>query len=976
MKKALILRIFSALLCCFVLFSTVPAEALVKERAAFVSRLNYDIDGDTVLRAVVLYDGDGAISLSSKGKAPNVVTASKRIAEKQNALVKSLENCGAEVLYSYSAILNGAGIEATYAQLKEIERIDGVSAVYIANTYSVPTADVAVASSAAALTYAQTVGKGAGAVVAVLDTGFRLTHEVFSTSGVEAALTKTGMEAIRDGARGLNGNGVYVSEKIPFAYDYYGKDTDVSTTVSHGTAVAGIAVGNGGGYEGAAPRAQLLAMKIFDDKAGQTDSAVYFAALEDAYLLGADVINLSLGSQNGFVYDSELEGEVFGNIYETLKSAGIFVFGAAGNEYSQGYKYYAYNHASTSNGIDAVTADYADYGVIASPASYDEVIAVGSFESGTGKPSGFSSMGCTPELVLKPEISGIGGSVRCAVAYGNSSYTYMSGTSMATPAVAGAFAALKAYYRRLPAYEGLTDDELYKTVYGQMLSFADYTDGVSPRKQGAGLVAAGNIGGGYFADPIVNLGSDSEKRGVYSFTVTAYGIEAGATLTFTGAQVLADYLIDYDGVSYNTLTSRALGASVTVDSESYALSDTATAVTVTVTLSDSDREYLEGFENGGFVEGYIQFSVNGENNGPHITFMGFYGDWCAGSAFEKYDWRDVAEAERYLNTTLVDGSDKTYAESGYTYLDLLEMNVGYSEGYLRGADGNTVGMLGDNLYAWVKYDEKHIAFSTAAASGAHLAEGFVIYPSLLRNVRNIIMTVRNSETDEVYYTDDTEYAPKNYYDTDDNVFAQGTYFMWDGTYVDADGGTQYVASGTEVIIRFQTRLAFEGAPLVTAAEYRAVVDNEAPKLDYSWNMAEKKLTVTVSDSHYISNIFVHDGSYSTLYVNDAVEEYEKGESLVRVYDLSELLSDTEENITLEVQDYATNSTSVVIPLSYLLGDVNADGYVNSIDAACILKYSAGIYDIAPSVLPAGDMNGDGAVNSTDAAIILKYAAGI
>ena len=40
--------------------------------------------------------------------------------------------------------------------------------------------------------------------------------------------------------------------------------------------------------------------------------------------LGADVINMSIGSDSGFTYDSELEGEL-GNIYEKLEKAGIVV---------------------------------------------------------------------------------------------------------------------------------------------------------------------------------------------------------------------------------------------------------------------------------------------------------------------------------------------------------------------------------------------------------------------------------------------------------------------------------------------------------------------------------------------------------------------------------------------------------------------------------------------------------------------------
>lgn len=46
---------------------------------------------------------------------------------------------------------------------------------------------------------------------------------------------------------------------------------------------------------GAAPDAQVLVMKVFGDEGGAYDSD-YTAAIEDAIVLGADTINLSLGS--------------------------------------------------------------------------------------------------------------------------------------------------------------------------------------------------------------------------------------------------------------------------------------------------------------------------------------------------------------------------------------------------------------------------------------------------------------------------------------------------------------------------------------------------------------------------------------------------------------------------------------------------------------------------------------------------------
>lgn len=56
------------------------------------------------------------------------------------------------------------------------------------------------------------------------------------------------------------------------------------------------------------------------------------------------------------------------------------------------------------------------------------------------------------------------------------------------------------------------------------------------------------------------------------------------------------------------------------------------------------------------------------------------------------------------------------------------------------------------------------------------------------------------------------------------------------------------------------------------------------------------------------------------------------------------------------------------------GDVNADGTVNSLDAALVLKSDANIIELDFDASMNADVNGDGTVNSLDAAQILKFDA--
>jgi ABC-type branched-subunit amino acid transport system substrate-binding protein len=62
------------------------------------------------------------------------------------------------------------------------------------------------------------------------------------------------------------------------------------------------------------------------------------------------------------------------------------------------------------------------------------------------------------------------------------------------------------------------------------------------------------------------------------------------------------------------------------------------------------------------------------------------------------------------------------------------------------------------------------------------------------------------------------------------------------------------------------------------------------------------------------------------------------------------------------------------PPTPLTGDVNGDSMINSIDAAVVLQYSAGL--ITSLCRENADVDGDGTINSIDAALILQYEAGL
>lgn len=171
---------------------------------------------------------------------------------------------------------------------------------------------------------------GEGTLIAVLDSSFSVEHEAFAPltgeAEANAKYTQEEIQALMD--NDTIATGTYVNSKIPFVYDYANDDQDVESVLStHGMHVSSIATANGA-FTGVAPNAQLAFLKVSSDGSSeQTIRDQYIAeAMGDAYDLGADVINLSIGSD----LDDFVETAT-NYLVNRLKTIGTNVNIAAGN---------------------------------------------------------------------------------------------------------------------------------------------------------------------------------------------------------------------------------------------------------------------------------------------------------------------------------------------------------------------------------------------------------------------------------------------------------------------------------------------------------------------------------------------------------------------------------------------------------------------------------------------------------------------
>ena len=335
-----------------------------------------------------------AVEAGLAGDMPAYLTMSSTVSL-EKAMLRSHDAARAEIAalcgdqadtdgYDYTTVLNGFSMTMPYGKIAEAEALPGVKYIRESRTYNVPedqsSYDLAMSNSTGMIgsdvvnDMSFAGAAGAGTLVAILDTGIAKDHEAFSvepdpTTAVYG--TVADLQAVMSSAQLSSGltdaSDAWISAKIPYAYNYANMTVGgYSTAQPHGTHVAGIVAGNNGeDFFGVAPEAQLLVMKVFDEQ-GSTSDAALNAGLDDAVKLGADSINMSLGSTAGFYYTRETEEESYNNCWD----AGVNLLIAAGNEYT--------NALGNQYGNNLAMADTPDNAAVAAPSTSYSALSVAS----------------------------------------------------------------------------------------------------------------------------------------------------------------------------------------------------------------------------------------------------------------------------------------------------------------------------------------------------------------------------------------------------------------------------------------------------------------------------------------------------------------------------------------------------------------------------------------------------------------------
>ena len=525
---------------------------------------------------------------------------SRQLRQKQDALAQSistqvLNGQKLDVAWNLTLAANLISANVPYGKIDAIARVEGVKAVVLETRYSPCEADreeaaqpqmyASLGMTGASLTWTDGF-TGAGSRIAVIDTGTDIYHQSMDNGAYLYALEQNAEAAgvsvdayvksldlldVQEIAAVLphlnfyqrcpeyTAADLYLNEKLPFGANYvdYNLVVDHMSDYqgSHGSHVAGIAAANryipsGGEYvdalesvqmAGIAPDAQLITMKVFGNAPGPYDSD-YMAAVEDAIYLGCDAVNLSLGSGN----PGSSFNPYFSELLDYMTATDTVVVASAGNSYSwPAASYYGYLY---SDDVSLATGG--------APGSYANFFTVASVEndggmdnSQYGTMSDFSSWGVPGDLSLKPEITAPGGNIFSlnGMSSEHNQYEWMSGTSMAAPAVTGLSALVAQYLRErgIAEAEGLSVRKLTQsllmstaTPIREEESGGNY---YSLMKQGAGLARAdlATLADSYIlvdgqpdGKVKAELGDDPDRTGVYKFRFSINNI-TGEEKTYT-----------------------------------------------------------------------------------------------------------------------------------------------------------------------------------------------------------------------------------------------------------------------------------------------------------------------------------------------------------------------------------------------------------------------------------------------------------
>ena len=561
--------------------------------------------------------------------------------------------------------------------------------------------------------------------------------------------------------------------------------------------------------------------------------------------------------------------------------------------------------------------------------------------------SEFSSWGCTSDLKLKPEITAHGGEITSTIPGG---YGEQSGTSMASPNMAGVIALVRSYVQdKFPEY---TSTEVNRLVNQLMMSTATtvYDQNnlpYSPRKQGAGLGSLENArhtiaylwtnNAENDNRPKIELGDDKDKKGEYTlaFYVTNFGTK---DLIFKTNTLFMTETLSVNGmaVAEQAYMLKDIPAQWVVNGENVADGEEFTVpagqsyeITVKLALSDNEKDYInKAFANGMFVEGFAKLlSQTDDQCDLVLPFMGFFGDW---SKAPMLDW-DVYELAKKEQDSSIPDDEKPQASIWAT-----QPYVSYQNGQYTLPMGSFL-YLQDEYADQVYADMEHNSIScynnyygdTNANTYLTSYKFRGLYAGLLRNARYVDYKLTNADTGEVLESDTIHRVGKAYASAGSTVPAFVKF--------ETDPTELGLVSGEKYTMTFDFYLDYENQDREGSKEtyeFSFYADYEAPVLqdvrvryyDYKDGNKVKQriyLDLDVFDNHYAQSVMLtyldSDGNkqelkMATEYVTPVYNANKNGTTTVSI-EITDIYEQYKDRLYVQLDDYALNHSQYWLNLS-------------------------------------------------------------
>lgn len=597
----------------------------------------------------------------------------------------------------------------------------------------------------------------------------------------------------------------------------------------------------------------------------------------------------------------------------------------------------------------------------------DDMVVVPNPASGTM--SDFSSWGVSPNLELVPDVTAPGGQIYSTL--NNGKFGMMSGTSMASPHIAGMSALVLQYLR--DTYN-LTEAQTHTIAEALIMSTSKPVvegSGVfySPRKQGAGSAnvydavtspAYLTVNGG---TPKVSLGDDNSRKGAYTFSFEINNLtDQPLTYALDGSVLTdqADLTYEAQGYTFMGETSRQLDAQMQFGTQKRSLPLSYDA-NGDGKVDLNDVQYLLDGVNG--LEELSEatqkaFDLNGDGLLDTADVQLLYVKIteglaeltmvevpAKGSVTVTVSMTLTAEDKAYLdayyeNGMYVDGFVRCYAQdkggvdlslpflafygdwsdarifdSGWYYESQDELEYNRYPNVLFTEFGASSSNLGLNPYILEPYDPSH---NMVSPNG----DGYVdsvseIYLGMLRSAKMLDFTWTNPATGEEYFSAQANYARKSYYNNAAGICIPFVYSQNISTqfkFQDASG--QPLPNNTKLELTITGYLDDGDDKADEQITVPVTIDNEAPQLytdeiAYLYNPYAdgRRLEFYVSDNQAIAAVVTLTQAGEPIeYIPVQVEPGKK--TLVSID-----VTDYDSTFTLAVCDYACNETYYEISFS-------------------------------------------------------------